>query len=232
VTNGPLLTISLPDRPRTRKLAIRAVPIHPIPTALPEYLEKIERWERSPAARRIAEYVDSGELPMVLPEMGFHTTFGYAKIESAIDKLRRELFQQRRVRPIVWHTKSPLIRWWKEALAEWHPVAFFAGAKAQKFRSHMLRWNQSAKCRMAVAHFNLLTSVNVFECHFTKTFEVVFFDFPFNTSVVKQAIDLTLRDTSFGMVHVDFYCVAGTLDERVTEVMVREISDLYRQPKI
>lgn len=228
MTNGPPSSLV---NPRPRRLSIRAVPIHPIPTALPEYLEKIDRWERTPAARRIAEYVHSGELPMVLPEHGFHSTFGYAKIESAIDTLRRDMFMQRRVRPICWLTKTPLIRWWKEALGEWHPVAFFAGQKAQRFRTHMLRWNQSSKVRMAVAHFNLLTSVNVFECHFTKTFEVVFFDYPFNTSVVKQAIDLTLRGTSFANVYVDFYCVANTLDETATEIMVRDVTDLYRRPK-
>ena len=212
---------------KPRRLSIRAVPIHPIPTALDEYLERIGRWERTSTARRIAEYIDSGELPIVLPDAGFHGTYGYAKIESAIDHLRRDMFAQRRLRPIVWHTKAPLIRWWKEALAEWSPVAFFAGQKAQRFRSHMLRWNQSPKVRMAVGHFNLLTSVNVFECSFARTFEVVFFDYPFNSSVVKQAIDLTLRGTTFSTVYVDFYCVANTLDQRATEVMASEIRHLY-----
>lgn len=217
--------------PEPRKLFVRTVPIVPIPSALPEYLEKIHRWERTSAARRIAEYVDSGELPAVDPTDGFHSTYGYAKIESAIDHIRRDMYKQRLIRPIVWHTKTPLIRWWKEALADWKPVAFFAGQKAQKFRSHMMRWNQSPKVRMAVAHYNVLTSVNLFECRFTKTFEVVFFDYPFHAGMVKQAIDLTLRETSFKRVYVDFLCLKDTLDERASEVMVRDVSDLYRQSK-
>jgi hypothetical protein len=216
--------------PEPRRLIARAVPIAPIPSALPEYLERIERWERTSVARRIAEFVDSGELPAVDPSDGYHFVYGYSKIESAIDYVRREMYKQRLVRPIVWHSKAPLIRWWKEALAEWKPVAFFAGQKAQKFRSHMMRWNSSPHVRMAVAHYNLLTSINVFECRFTRTFEIVFFDFPFNARMVKQAVDLTLRDTSFGRVYVDFLCVRDTLDHRASEVMVRELMDLYRQP--
>ncbi len=224
------MTNALPtSSPEPRQLVVRTVPLVPIPSALPEYIERIQRWERTSAARRIAEFVDSGELPAVDPTDGYHFTYGYAKIESAIDHVRREMYKQRLVRPITWHTKTPLIRWWKEALAEWKPVAFFAGQKSQKFRSHMSRWNSSPKVRMAVAHYNLLTSVNLFECRFTRTFEVVFFDFPFHPQMVKQAVDLTLRDTSFKRVYVEFLCLKDTLDHRASEVMVRELMDLYRQ---
>lgn len=214
--------------PEPRKLVCRTVPLVPIPSALPEYLERIATWERTTHARRIAEFVDSGELPMIDPTSGFHSTFGYAKIESAIDHVRREMFKGRLIRPITWHTKTPLIRWWKEALAEWKPVAFFAGQKSQKFRSHMSRWNQSYKCRMSVAHYDLLTSVNLFDCRFTRTFEVLFFDYPFDARMVKQAIDLTLRDTSFKRVYVDFLCLKDTLDQRASEVMLYDVMDLYR----
>jgi hypothetical protein len=227
-TDQPL-SQDTPRSGRSSNLILRVRPLQPIPTAAPEWLDKIRRWEATTAARRFREHLEAREIGDPGFKSGFWATYAQTKAESMIDHVRRGLYNNTIARPFVWFVHHNIQRWAGYAWADYGCAHFFGGMEPWKFKNRMTKFNRNQKVRVGLGHIGVLTSPNVYQADFRRCFEVQFHNFPLNVGLVRRAIDLTLRKTTFANVYVDFYCVADSLDEMATRLMRDKIREAYAE---